>query len=213
MGMTFAPRRGIFINILEEMNGHEGPLSSEELAAFERLDLIYRSLCSMLYNYVPTSGHPGGSISSGRLAASLVFDAMDYDTAEPDREDADLLCYAAGHKALGLYSLWALRNEVLRLGNPGLLPQEESRQLRLEDLLGFRKNPEGMTPLLKELRSKALDGHPTPATPYVRVATGASGVGLAASVGLAFGAMDRYGRNAPAIHVVEGEGGMTPGRV
>jgi transketolase len=213
MGISFAPRRGIFINIREEMGSHDAPFPPEELATFERLDLIYRSLCAMLYNYVPTSGHPGGSISSGRLATCLVFDAMDYDVADPDREDADLLCYAAGHKALGLYSLWALRNEVLRLGAPQLLPKKESQQLRLEDLLGFRKNHYGMTPLRRRLHAKALDGHPTPATPYVRVATGASGVGLAASVGLAIGALDRYGQNAPAVHVLEGEGGMTPGRV
>ena len=210
MGISFAPRRGVFINIQDEASP---AVSSEELAVLERLDLIYRSLCAMLYNYVPTSGHPGGSISSGRFAACLVFDAMDYDASDPDREDADLLVYAAGHKALGLYSLWAIRNEVLRLGAPAMLSPEESRQLRLEDLLGFRKNPAGMTPLLRKLHAKALDGHPTPATPFVRIATGASGVGLAASVGLAFGALDRYGPDAPRIHVVEGEGGMTPGRV
>ena len=213
MGMTFAPRRGVFIDIQEEMKGRKAPLRASELAVFERLDLVYRSLCTMLYNYVPTSGHPGGSISSGRFAQCLVFDGMDYDPAQPDREDSDILSYAAGHKALGLYALWALRNEVLRTGAPDLLPADERRQLRLEDLLGFRKNPEGMTSLLKKLHAKALDGHPTPATPHVRLATGASGVGLAASVGLALAAVDRYGRNAPRVHVVEGEGGMTPGRV
>ncbi|HVP19315.1 MAG TPA: hypothetical protein VMU36_09985 [Spirochaetia bacterium] len=213
VAIAFAPRRGVSFDIGEEMKGSGDPLSASELAIFERLDLIYRSLCAMLYNYVPTSGHPGGSISSGRFAACLMFDAMDYDASDPDREDADLLCYAAGHKALGLYSLWALRNEILRLGAPGLLPSDEKRQLRMEDLLGFRRSPVGMTPLLKKLRAKALDGHPTPATPFVRLATGASGVGLAASIGLALGALDRYGRNAPRVHIIEGEGGMTPGRV
>ncbi len=213
MTITFAPRRGIFIDIRQETKDRADPLSPLELEVFERLDLIYRSVCAMLYNYAPTSGHPGGSISSGRFAALLVFDGMDYDVTEPDREDADILSYAAGHKALGLYALWALRNEVLRLGAPGLLPADERRQLRLEDLLGFRKNPVGMTPLAKRLRAKPLDGHPTPATPFVRLATGASGVGLAASIGLALGALDRYGRNAPRVHVIEGEGGMTPGRV
>ena len=213
MAIDFAPRRGVFIDIADTMRERAGgPPSDSELAVFERLDLLYRSLCTMLYNYVPTSGHPGGSISSGRLAACLVFDSMDYDASDPDREDADHLCYAAGHKALGLYSLWALRNEVLRLGAPDLLPREEGRQLRMEDLLGFRTSPHGMTPLLRKLHAKALDGHPTPATPYVRLATGASGVGLAASVGLALGALDRYGRDAPRVHVIEGEGGLTPGR-
>ena len=34
---------------------------------------------------------------------------------DPTREDADIVSYAAGHKALGLYALWALRNEVARI--------------------------------------------------------------------------------------------------
>jgi transketolase len=38
-------------------------------------------------------------------------------------------------------------------------------------------------------------------------------VGVAASLGLAFGAADYYGSRAPAVHIVEGEGGLTPGRV
>ena len=69
------------------------------------------------------------------------------------------------------------------------------------------------TPLFARTRARALDGHPTPATPFVRLATGASGVGVASSVGLALAARDYYGRKAPRVHVVEGEGGLTPGRV
>jgi transketolase len=138
---------------------------------------------------------------------------MDYDVSDPDREDADLISYAAGHKALGLYSMWALRNEVIRIGAPQLLPKEDRYQLRLEDLLGFRRNPITQTPLFSRFNSKPLDGHPTPATPFLRLSTGASGVGVAASFGLAFGAMDYYGKDAPRVHIVEGEGGMTPGRV
>ena len=210
---SFGPRRAFFLDVQEELPGGLTLLSEQELAAFERFDLLYRSLCAMLFNYVPASGHPGGSISSGRIASSLAFGGMDYDVTRPDRDDADVLSYAAGHKALGLYALWALRNEIQRLTSPELLPRDERQQLRLEDLLGFRKNPRGMTPFQKKLHVKALDGHPTPAIPFVRLSTGASGVGLAASIGLAVGAVDRYGPDAPVIHVLEGEGGMTPGRV
>ena len=213
MAVSFGPRRGMFLDIQEETREQPAPLSPEDLPAFERFDLIYRSLCAMLYNYVPTSGHPGGSISSGRFVASLLFETMDYDTALSDREDADIISFAVGHKALGLYALWALRNEIVRISAPELLASDERLQLRLEDLLGFRKNPVGMTALQRKLRVKALDGHPTPATPFVRLSTGASGVGLASSIGLAIGALDRYGRDAPLVHIVEGEGGMTPGRV
>jgi len=211
MGFELGPRRGLYIDISSERT--EKQLPAEELKHFEQLDLMYRSLCAMLYNYVPMSGHPGGSISSGRFVAGIVFDSLDYDVANPDREEADIVSYAAGHKTLGLYAMWALRNEVARIGCPELLPKDEKHRLRLEDLLGFRRNPLTKTPLFLKFGVKPLDGHPTPATPFLRLSTGASGVGVAASLGLAFGAMDFYGAGAPRVHIVEGEGGMTPGRV
>ena len=210
MTIAFEPRRSVWVDISSES---PAPLSPDELQAFESLDLIYRSLCAMMYNYVPMSGHPGGSISSGRFVQAALFDAMDYDISDPNRDSSDLMSYAAGHKALGLYAIWALRNEIMRIGAPEQLPHEEHLQFRLEDLLGFRRNPRNPTPLFQQFHSKALDGHPTPATPFVRLATGASGVGFASSIGLAFGAVDAYPADPPRIHIVEGEGGMTPGRV
>lgn len=213
MALRFGPRRGVYIDIGKELRGQENPLSDKDLAQFETLDLIYRSLCALLFNYVPLSGHPGGSISSGRILSSLIFDTMDYDVSDPDRQDADLVSFAAGHKALGLYSMWALRNEIVRLGAPDLLPGDIAQRLRMEDLLGFRRNPVTNTPLFVKFGSKALDGHPTPATPFVRLSTGASGVGVASSLGLAYGALDYYGSRAPYVHIAEGEGGLTPGRV
>ena len=209
MTVALGARRGVWTTIA----GQQGPLSDEELARFETFDTFYRSLCALLYNYVPMSGHPGGSISSGRFVAALVFDGAEYDLANPDREDADVVSYAAGHKAMGLYAMWALRDEMARVARPDLLPASEAERLRLEDLLGFRRNPITATPLFVKHRARALDGHPTPATPFVKLSTGASGVGVASSIGLALAARDRYGRNAPRVHVVEGEGGLTPGRV
>src|SRR5512134_2264483 len=211
MRLEIGPRRGQHIDIAGD-NALQ-PLAPEELAHFEAFDLIYRSLCAVLYNYVPTSGHPGGSISSGRFVAGLLFDAMDYELGRPEREDADVISYAAGHKAMGLYSMWALRDELARVASPTLLPADRRERLRLEDLLGFRRNPISATPLFEKFGSRALDGHPTPATPFVRLSTGASGVGLASSLGLALGAIDTYGAGAPRVHIVEGDGGLTPGRV
>jgi len=98
------------VDVSEILKTEKPPLSPEEIGQFETLDLIYRSLCALLYNYVPMSGHPGGSISSGRFVAGLLFDALSYDLAKPDREDADIISYAAGHKAMGLYSIWAIRD-------------------------------------------------------------------------------------------------------
>jgi transketolase len=211
--MSFGPRRGVFINAADVVAEEGEPLDALTLAHCETFDLIYRTLCAIMYNYAPLSGHPGGSISSGRFVARLLFDVMDYDLTHPGRQDADIISYAAGHKALGLYAMWALRNEIARIAAPDLLPPDEKLQLRLEDLLGFRRNPAAKTPLFQKFHAKPLDGHPTPATPFVRLSTGASGVGIPASFGLAWGAADLFGEDAPRVHIIEGEGGMTPGRV
>jgi transketolase len=181
--MPFGPRRGGFINAADRVFEEGWPLDEATVEQCEAFDLVYRTLCAVMYNYVPLSGHPGGSISSGRFVARLLFDLMDYDLREPNRQDADIISYAAGHKALGLYATWALRNEVARIAAPDLLPRDEKSQLRLEDLLGFRRNPTTTTPLFKKFHAKPLDGHPTPATPFVRLSTGASGVGVPASFG------------------------------
>lgn len=212
MQLQFGKRRATVLNAKDELGKFS--FSGDEIKHFEFYDMIYRTTCAIMFNYVPTSGHPGGSISSGRFVERILFDTMDYNFSNPDEESADIISYAAGHKALGLYAMWALRNENVRVGRPALLHKDEKYQLRLEDLLGFRRNPTAETPLFKEYKAKALDGHPTPATPFVKLSTGASGVGVATSFGLALGAMDVYGPDsAPHIHVVEGEGGMTPGRV
>jgi transketolase len=185
--------------------------SEADLKNFIRLDIVYRMLCTLLYNYAPLSGHPGGSISCGRIVANLVYNLMAYDFSDPDRDDADMLSYAAGHKALGLYAMSALRNEIVKTYAPSLLAPE-SRQLRLEDLLGFRKNPAAGTKLFKQFNSKPLDGHPVPLTPFVKLSTGASGVGVGSSVGLALAAAVAYKDAAPKVNIIEGEGGLTAGR-
>ena len=209
--LDFGPRRGVYIDIAPEIGKFEIP--ERTIGMFEDYDLVYRTLCGILYNFVPTSGHPGGSISSGRHVAGVLFHALDYDLGDPERADADVFSYAAGHKAMGLYAMWALRNEVARIGRPTLLPKSAKMQLRFEDLLGFRRNPTQETPLFAKFKSKPLDGHPTPMTPFIKLSTGASGVGVPASFGLAFGALDTYGASAPLVQITEGEGGMTPGRV
>lgn len=187
-------------------------LPSDQQDSLEFFDLCYRSLCSVMFNHA-SSGHPGGSVSSGRIVQSLVFNRMDYDIGNPMDRTADIVSYAAGHKALGLYAWSALRNEVVRLVAPDQLPDDVRQQMRLEDILGFRKNPITSTPLFREFGAKPLDGHPTPETPFVWLSTGPSGVGVATSVGLAMTLKDMHRDNAPAVHVIEGEGGMTPGRV
>ena len=209
MSRPFGPRRAVWIEI---DRAAEGIATPEELAALTRLDLIYRSLVTIQFNF-SQSGHPGGSVSAGQIMTAALFDTMEYDLGDPNRDDQDLLCFAAGHKATGLYAMWALRDELARLGNPSMLPDEHRLRLTFEDLLGFRRNPTHPTPLFRSFEAKALDGHPTPMTPFLRIATGPSGVGLGASIGLAFAAADYFGADAPRMHMLEGEGGLTPGRV
>jgi hypothetical protein len=72
MSFSFGKRRGTVTDITELPEAGRSPLSTDELAHFEFLDLAYRSMCALLFNYVPMSGHPGGSISSGRFVAADV---------------------------------------------------------------------------------------------------------------------------------------------
>ncbi len=201
---TLRPRRAVYLK--------PAPAAFEGIETLEAMDAAYRALCAILFNYLPNSGHPGGSISSGRIVSSLLYKNLRYDFSRPDTIDNDVLVYAAGHKAMGLYAMYALRDEWVRIARPDLLP-DEKRRLRLEDLLGFRRNPTQSTPLFRQFKSMALDGHPTPMTPFVPVATGASGVGDCSAVGLALASADAFGTAGPRIHILEGEGGMTAGRV
>ncbi len=206
-------KRSVYVTVTDYLQDPKYRLPQEQKEQLEKLDVMYRALVAVLYNFVPTSGHPGGSISSGRIVQTLLYEMMAYELAAPHRLDADIISYAAGHKALGLYALWALRNECARIARPDLLARKEQDQLRLEDLLGFRHNKVQGTPLFKQFHIKALGGHPEPVVPFVRTSTGASGVGDASAIGLALAAADTYGANCPVVNIVEGEGGLSAGRV
>ena len=211
--MVLGQKRGIFVDISDYTKKAGYALNAQETAALTQLDLAYRTLVALLYNYVPTSGHPGGSISCGRFVEHLLYKEMAYDLKYPNANENDIISYAAGHKALGLYAMWALRNECARIADPALLPTKKEHQLRLEDLLGFRHNKVQNTPLFNKFHVKPLGGHPEPLVPFVRTSTGASGVGDGSAVGLALAAADAYGKKCPVVHIIEGEGGLTAGRV
>lgn len=204
-------KKGQYFTVKDILQDSAYKIPAEDLKVLTSLDIVYRTLCTLLYNYAPLSGHPGGSISSGRIVANLAYNMLSYDFSNPDKDDADILSYAAGHKALGLYAMSALRNEIVRNFMPALLAPEK-RQLRLEDLLGFRKSPMSNTKLFREFHCKSLDGHPVPLTPFVKLSTGASGIGVGSSIGLALAASTAYKTNTPKVNVIEGEGGLTAGR-
>jgi transketolase len=103
------------------------------------------------------SGHPGGSLSSVEIVASLYFGVMRHDPARPDWPERDRFVLSKGHAAPVLYAA---------LAAAGYFPREELATLRK---LGSR-----------------LQGHPDARKlPGVEVSTGSLGQGLALANGLA----------------------------
>ena len=109
------------------------------------------------------SGHPGGSLSSADLLATLYFRIMNIDPADPYMEDRDRFVLSKGHAAPILYATLAER---------GYFPTDELKTLRR---LGSR-----------------LQGHPAyREVPGVEVTTGSLGQGLSMACGMALaGKMD-----------------------
>jgi transketolase len=128
------------------------------------------------------SGHPTTCCSAADLAAALFFSEMRYDPARPQHPCADRFVLSKGHAAPLLYAVWAAA---------GAVPRDELLKLR-------------------ELSSD-LEGHPTPRLPFVDVATGSLGQGLAAGVGLALNAR-RIGSDY-RTYVLMGDGETAEGSV
>ncbi len=128
------------------------------------------------------SGHPSTCLSAAELMAALFFADMRFDPKHPQHPEADRLVMSKGHAAPLLYAMWA---------QAGLVPRE-----RLTDLRLFTSN---------------LEGHPTPRLPFVDVATGSLGQGLAAGVGIALNAR-RIGSDY-RTYVLMGDGETAEGSV
>jgi len=128
------------------------------------------------------SGHPTSCQSAADLTAALFFAEMRFDPEHPQHPLADRLVLSKGHAAPLLYAAWA---EV------GFIPRE-----RLTDL--------------RQITSD-LEGHPTPRLPFVDVATGSLGQGLAAGVGTALNA--RRIESDYRTYVLMGDGETAEGSV
>ena len=132
-----------------------------------------------MFNHA-SSGHPGGSISSGRIVESLLFNQMDYDISNPMDRTADIISYAAGHKALGLYAMWALPQRNRPAGNtPDLLPEVASNS-GWKTCWGSAKTRLPKPPCSWNSVSSRWMGTLHRQTPFVWFSTGPSGVGVAA---------------------------------
>jgi transketolase len=128
------------------------------------------------------SGHPTTCCSAADLVAALFFSEMRYDPARPRHPHADRFVLSKGHAAPLLYAAWSAA---------GYVPHDELLTLR-------------------ELGSD-LEGHPTPRLPFVDVATGSLGQGLAAGVGIALNAR-RIGSDY-RTYVLMGDGETAEGSV
>jgi len=102
------------------------------------------------------SGHPTSAMSAADLMAVLLAKYLRYDFGRPGHPNNDHLIFSKGHAAPLLYSMYAAA---------GAISGEELLTLRQ---LGSR-----------------LQGHPSPALPWVDVATGSLGFGLPVGVGIA----------------------------
>ena len=102
------------------------------------------------------SGHPTSSMSAAELMAVLLSKYLRYDFDDPENPTNDHLIFSKGHASPLLYSIYKATGAISD-----------------EELLSFR-----------EFGSR-LEGHPTPAIPWVDVATGSLGQGLPIGVGVA----------------------------
>ncbi|MFL5922089.1 MAG: transketolase, partial [Gaiellaceae bacterium] len=105
---------------------------------------------------VTSSGHPTSSMSAADLMAVLISKYLHYDFDRPDNPANDHLVFSKGHASPLLYSMYKAAGAVTD-----------------EELLTFRTF------------GSRLEGHPTPAIPWVDVATGSLGQGLPYGVGIA----------------------------
>ena len=102
------------------------------------------------------SGHPTSSMSAADLMAVLMINYLHYDFEDPQNPDNDHLIFSKGHASPLLYSMFKAAGAITD-----------------EELLTLRKF------------GSRLEGHPTPAIPWVDVATGSLGQGLPIGVGIA----------------------------
>ena len=101
------------------------------------------------------SGHPTSCLSAADLMACLFFNEMSFDVSNADNPDNDEFILSKGHSAPILYSC---------LYHSGCIRY---------DLLGLRKF------------NSPLEGHPTPFTKWIKVASGSLGQGLGIATGIA----------------------------
>jgi transketolase len=132
---------------------------------------------------VTKSGHPTSSMSAADLMAVLLAKYLRYDFDRPENPLNDHLVFSKGHASPLLYSLYKAAGAISH-----------------EELLTFRTF------------GSRLQGHPTPAVPWVDVATGSLGQGLPYGVGIAL-AGKKLDRLPYRVWVLHGDSEFAEGSV
>ena len=129
------------------------------------------------------SGHPGGSLSSADILATLYFGELNIDPKNPKMADRDKFVLSKGHAVPALYAALGER--------------------------GFYEVSEMMT--LRQVGSK-FQGHPNMRkVPGIEMSTGSLGQGFSAAVGMA--AAGKIDKNPGRVYVLTGDGELQEGIV
>lgn len=129
------------------------------------------------------SGHPGGSLSSADILATLYFGELNIDPKNPKMADRDKFVLSKGHAVPALYAALGER--------------------------GFYDVNEMMT--LRQVGSK-FQGHPNMSkVPGIEMSTGSLGQGFSAAVGMAVAG--KIDKNPGRVYVLTGDGELQEGIV
>ena len=129
------------------------------------------------------SGHPGGSLSSADVLATLYFEVLNIDPKDPKKADRDKFVLSKGHAVPALYAA---------LGERGFYEVSEMMSLR-------------------QVGSK-FQGHPNMhKVPGVEMSTGSLGQGFSAAVGMAIAG--KIDSNPGRVYVLTGDGEIQEGIV
>ena len=129
------------------------------------------------------SGHPGGSLSSADILATLYFGELNIDPKNPKMADRDKFVLSKGHAVPALYAALGER--------------------------GFYEVSEMMT--LRQVGSK-FQGHPNMnKVPGIEMSTGSLGQGFSAAVGIAIAG--KIDKNPGRVYALTGDGELQEGIV
>lgn len=129
------------------------------------------------------SGHPGGSLSSADILATLYFGELNIDPKNPKMADRDKFVLSKGHAVPALYAALGER--------------------------GFYEVNEMMT--LRQVGSK-FQGHPNMnKVPGIEMSTGSLGQGFSAAVGMAIAG--KIDKNPGRMYALTGDGELQEGIV